>query len=403
MLLAPPRPVFVGAMRAGRGRAVAWWVTHRTLGDRPLSIDSGIYLLQARAMAHGHFGMPEPLPAQAFADRFVLEGPDARLYGVFPPGWPLALVPFVWLGRPMLAGPAVAVAMVFAQAWLGRALVGGLRGDVDSGELATRASLLLSLPSAARALETADLLSHAFVALLACVALAVVLDPSRRLRTAGLVAGACVGWALAARLLDGGWFSARPWSACSCWRPWARFAAAPAVDRSGSGAVRAAPGARAARRDGSVARADADGLLPALRLAAHVPQARLRRRRGVHGGAPDARRAHGQPGVRTGSQPGRSRWCASRRSPSARSCWGSRRWSSWPFVPLIVGAAGAADVVAVAFFLALTLAYGLFYGYGTARFFGARRPLPGGPVPCGCSWARGAARLPARAHAAWPG
>ena len=202
ILLAPPRAVFVGGCALAAG-GLSWWVVHRTLGDRPLSIDSGVYLLQARALAHGHFGMPEPLPAQAFANRFVLEGPDARLYGVFPPGWPLALVPFVWIGHPMLAGPALAVALVCAQALLGSAL-GRASGEEGGGELATRASLLLSLPSVGRALETADLLSHALVAVLACTALAVVLgQTSRRRRVAGLALGACLGWVLAARLLDG--------------------------------------------------------------------------------------------------------------------------------------------------------------------------------------------------------
>src|SRR6202007_3344131 len=94
------------------------WASHAVLRDQPLSIDAGLYLQQARAMAHGHFGMPAPLPAHAFSNRFLLEGPDHRLYGIFPPGWPLAIVPFVWLGKPMLVGPTLAVLMVLAQAAL---------------------------------------------------------------------------------------------------------------------------------------------------------------------------------------------------------------------------------------------------------------------------------------------
>src|ERR1019366_8263062 len=76
-------------------------------------------------------------------------------------------------------------------------------GGVDHGELATRLSLLVSLPSIGRALETADLLSHAFVALLACLALTAPLGFAERPRGGGLVIGACVGWAVATRLLDG--------------------------------------------------------------------------------------------------------------------------------------------------------------------------------------------------------
>src|SRR5947207_330364 len=67
-------------------------------------------------------------------------------------------------GAPMLSGVAIASALIVAQYTLGRA--------ARAGEFATRASLLVALPSFARALETADLLSHAFVALLGAVALA---------------------------------------------------------------------------------------------------------------------------------------------------------------------------------------------------------------------------------------
>ncbi|HEX8796809.1 MAG TPA: hypothetical protein VF765_37915, partial [Polyangiaceae bacterium] len=169
-LMAPPRWAFV-AVCAATAAGITWWTVGHAMRGLPLSIDSGAYLLQARALAHGSFGVTAPHPAQAFGDRFLLEGPDQRLYGIFPPGWPLALAPFAAIGRPMLAGPAVAVLMVLAQAALGRAM-GEAAGDEDAGELAMRASLLLSLASIGRALETADLLSHAFVAALAAFALA---------------------------------------------------------------------------------------------------------------------------------------------------------------------------------------------------------------------------------------
>ncbi|HEX3345763.1 MAG TPA: hypothetical protein VHS09_14365, partial [Polyangiaceae bacterium] len=65
------------------------------------------------------------------------------------------------------------------------------------------------------------------------------------------------------------------------------------------------------------------------------------------------------------------------------------------FVPL-VATASAADAVAVAFVLALTLAYGLFY-YGNSLFFGARHLFPAAPF----FWvlvARGALLTPHRAR-----
>jgi hypothetical protein len=165
--------------------------------DRPISIDARVYLLQARALSHGHFGMPIPEPRQLFGGRFLFEGPDGRLYGVFPPGFPLFLAPFVALGVPLLVGPVLAAALVFGQSRLGRALEG------EDG-FATRLSILLSLPSVGRAVETADLLSHAFVAVLATFAIALAIEARgtgdrKRL----LIVGALLGMATISRLLDG--------------------------------------------------------------------------------------------------------------------------------------------------------------------------------------------------------
>jgi len=206
LLMALPGRVFV-AICAVAAAGISWWMVRGALRGTPLTIDAGVYLLEARAMAHGHFGLRVPVPVQAFSDHFLAEGPDGRLYGVFPPGWPLAMVPFVWIRAPMLAGPAVGALMVVAQAALGRAL-GRAAGDEVNGEIATRASLVLALPSYARALETADPMSHALVGVLAALALTCTLGWPARVegipsRARALVAGACVGWTLASRLLDG--------------------------------------------------------------------------------------------------------------------------------------------------------------------------------------------------------
>lgn len=386
VVLAAPRTLFVGACALAAG-GLSWWVMHRTLGDQPLSIDAGVYLLQAHALAHGHFGMPEPSPAQAFAVRFLMEGPDARLYGVFPPGWPMALVPFVWLGRPMLAGPALAVAMVFAQAWLGRAL-GRASGDVDGGELATRSSLLLSLPSAARALETADLLSHAFVAVLACVALAAVLDPRRALRTATM-AGACVGWVLSARLLDGVVLGAAV-GGVLVWKPprlrafaWAALGAAPFLlvllleQHAATGTWFLPTQTAYFQRSDWPPTCHRLGFGPDVGCTVEHPT--LVARMGSQGYGPSAALAVVRE--QAGSL--------------GEELLGFAPLVLLTFVPLLLGAS-TAELVAVAFFLALTLAYGLFY-YGTAMFFGARHLFPVAPFV----WlliARGATRLPSRAR-----
>jgi len=392
LLMALPGPAFV-AICAAAAAGISWRMVSGPLRDTPLTIDAGIYLLQARAMSHLHFGLQAPLPVQAFSDHFLSEGPDGRLYGVFPPGWPLAMVPFVWIGRPMLAGPAMAALMVLGQAALGRA-VGRAAGHEASGEIATRASLVLGLPSFARAVETADPMSHALVAVLASVAVAGALDWEPGARgsppawRAALV-GACVGWALAARLLDGvvlggvvalvlarrrarlpglGWLAAgacpflvllafeQRWATGAWITPtqvdyFARSDWPPGCHRLGLGRD---IGCTYEHR-GTVARFGPGGYGP--REALRV----VRDRAGVLG----------------------------------QDVLGFPPLTLLAFSAVAVGAS-AADVAPAAFVLGLTLAYGLFY-YGNSEFFGARHLFPAAPFV----WllaARGAAGIPHRAR-----
>jgi hypothetical protein len=199
-LLAVPRRTFV-AICALAAAALSMALVRGDVASTPVAIDAGVYLFQARALAHGHIGAALPSPAQAFGAQFLFEGGGGRLYGVFPPGYPLLLVPFVWAGAPMVAGPVVAALLVVAQYALGRA-VARATSDDDAAEMAARVAVLLSFASFARSIETADLLSHAFVAVLATTALALAIA-GRRSRLATIAIGACVGWALSARLLDG--------------------------------------------------------------------------------------------------------------------------------------------------------------------------------------------------------
>ena len=155
-------PVFVFAC-ALIAASISYWVVRSPMNARPLSIDGHVYLQQARALSHLRFGTPLPSPRLAFSARFLFEGADGRLHGVFPPGFPLFLAPFVRLSIPLLSGPVMAALLVVAQHDLARAL------KLDAWT--ARLSILLALPSFARAVETADLLSHAFVAVLATFAL----------------------------------------------------------------------------------------------------------------------------------------------------------------------------------------------------------------------------------------
>jgi hypothetical protein len=371
-VLALPRPVFVGVC-ALAAAGISGWATHAAMRDQPLSIDAGVYLMQARAMAHGHLGLLAQHPIQAFGDRFMLEGPDGEQYGIFPPGWPLAIVPFLLVGMPMLVGPAVAIALVFSQAALGRA-VGRASGDEDAGELATRVSLLLSLASIGRALETADLLSHAFVAVLATLAIAGALNlgtrgsSARASRAWSLAVGACVGWVLASRLLDGVVLGAAVAGVLVWRRPslatlgWLAAGATPfllllAVEQHAATGSWLTP-----TQTLYFARSDWPPTCHRLGFGPDV---------GCTVEHPGPTRELGGDGydLRDALRVTRERAGALGEDLLG---WGPLLLAA--FVPL-VAFASAADAVAVAFVLALTLAYGLFY-YGNAMFFDARHLFP---------------------------
>lgn len=211
-LLLPRASLFVGLVAAG-AFALSLAYVLGPMGNKPVSIDANVYLFEARTLVRGAFGAAVPSPRLAYSARFLLEGPDGRLYGVFPPGYPFFLAPFVRFGFPLLAGPVTAVLLVFAQNALGRAAMRASIGATaapenasSSGtELGHRLGLLLPLFAFERTLHTADLLSHAFVAALAAFALAAALDLASGRGKIGDAAslGIFVGWIFAARMLDG--------------------------------------------------------------------------------------------------------------------------------------------------------------------------------------------------------
>ena len=392
VLMAPPRAVFVGACAVSAG-GVSWWLVRQGLRDTPLSIDAGAYLMQARAMAHFHFGMPLPFPRQVFSNRFSLEGPDGRLYGIFPPGWPLAVVPFLWVGAPMLVGPVVAGLLVVAQAALGRG-VARAAGDEASGDLATRASLLLTLPSYARAMETADVVSHAFVALLATVAMTCAIDvrAGARAKTGpgkSVLLGVCVGWAVAARLLDGALLGLAVLGLL-IWNPVTRRALAWVVAGAAPLLVLLAVEQHVATGQWLVptqtayfARSDWPATCHRLGFGSDVGCT-------VEHGPSVASFGPGGYDARAALRVVRERAGA-----LGEDLLGFAPLAFVAFVPAVIGASGV-ETVGVAFLLALTLAYGLFYN-GNAPFYGARHLFPAAPF-LWLAAARGSAGLPHRAR-----
>jgi hypothetical protein len=339
-------------------------------------------------MSHFHFGVPVLRPMQAFANHFFSMGPDGLMYGVFPPGWPLVIVPFLWLGRPMLVGPVVAVLLVVAQARLGRA-VARVAGEGDESELALRASLLVGLFSVGRALETADLLSHAWVALLAAAAMTIAFDARREgalLAPRALGLGACVAWVVASRLLDGVLLGVA-----------AGIVAAPALRLRSAGLAAAGAAPLVALLAIEQRYATGAWLLPTQTsyfARSDWPPGCHRLGLGVDIGCTVEHKgivAHYGPAGYDIHQA--LHVIRERAGKVGEDLVSLPVLLMFAFVPVIC-AASAPDALLVAFVVSFTFAYGLFY-YGNSQFFGARHLFPLGPF----FWllaARGAARLPHR-------
>ena len=194
-VLALPAWVFVAVAAVVSG-AVTAWLWRGVMHGQVISGDACIYILQGRALGHLDLAIPVSAPRLASSVKFLVEGRDGRFHSVFVPGYPLFLAPFVRLGVPWLSGMVVGAALAVAQYLLARA--------VTREEFTARLSLLLVMPTYARAVETSDLLSHAFVGTLSAfaVALALGLRSAPHWRRAALL-GVCVGWVFSARMLDG--------------------------------------------------------------------------------------------------------------------------------------------------------------------------------------------------------
>lgn len=194
-VVALPAWAFVAVAAVVSG-AITAWMWRGPMNHQVISGDACIYILQGRALGHLDLALPVSAPRLASSVKFLVEGRDGRFHSVFVPGYPLFLAPFVRLGVPWLSGIVVGAALAIAQYLLSRA--------VTREEFTARLSLLLVMPTFARAVETSDLLSHAFVGTLSAFAVALALG-LRKLpdwRRAALL-GACVGWVFSARMLDG--------------------------------------------------------------------------------------------------------------------------------------------------------------------------------------------------------
>jgi len=179
------------------------------LGGIPHVSDEVVYVFQARTLARGALAAPAPSPPEFFRYlNVVIEaGPGGRWFGIYPPGWPAALAPFVRAGAPWLANAlanALALLLIYRL------------GCEFFGRRVAALALLLGLLSPFAWAMGGSYLSHPMALALATLAM---LGPTLGLRRdsvpllalAGLAAGALilvrpldgavVGLALAALLL----------------------------------------------------------------------------------------------------------------------------------------------------------------------------------------------------------
>jgi hypothetical protein len=179
---------------AGAGVAAAFltlgYAAHYLRGGARI-VDATTYVLQAKALAHGHLAWHEPWPSASFRGRFLLFE-DGHLAGIFPPGWPLLLSIGFILGSPMLVGIALAAALAIATYYLALEA----NPDEHTREPVARFAALLSIACAALRYHTADPMSHAATALAVTIALVCAMRATSK---SVFIAGLAVGYVLCTR------------------------------------------------------------------------------------------------------------------------------------------------------------------------------------------------------------
>jgi hypothetical protein len=166
-----------------------------TVLDRfPNSGDEYVYLYQADTMAAGRLSNPAPAEPDAFRFNYIARR-DNRLYGTFPPGWPLAPalaaclhVPN-WAVNPALGG--LSLVLLWA---LGRELYGPRVGPVAAALLASSGFFLFN---------AASFFSHTFCGLLLLAAAYSATAARAGSTAAPLLTGFLIGWAVLSRYFTG--------------------------------------------------------------------------------------------------------------------------------------------------------------------------------------------------------
>jgi 4-amino-4-deoxy-L-arabinose transferase-like glycosyltransferase len=185
--------------------AVAWGV----FGAMPQLEDEHANYFQARVFASLHVTAPAPrVHPEAFFIPFIIND-QGRLFGKYPPGYPLLLTAGVLIGQPWIINALAAAVAVFGVYLLGRDLF-----NADTGLLAAA----LGAISPMFVLLNGSLLAHtttlAELTIFAWAFVRARRSVERHRASLAALAGATIGWALITR----------PWTAVAIGAPFALLA-----------------------------------------------------------------------------------------------------------------------------------------------------------------------------------
>ena len=160
----------------------------------PNSGDEYVYLFQARTLTAGHLWWPAPLPPDLFATNYVAND-GGRVYGTFPPGWPLALALAMTAGVPAwLVNPLVGAATLALVWTLGTRLYDARTGVLSTAILAISPFFLFN---------AASYFSHPWCGLLLLAAACLAARDDRGPWWVATLTGALIGWAVVTRYFTG--------------------------------------------------------------------------------------------------------------------------------------------------------------------------------------------------------
>lgn len=193
---------------------LSWSYFHFWLDGAPRIIDATAYSLAGRTLALGSFTFTPPEPTALFRGRFLIHPPDdpLRLGVIFPPGYPLLLALGELTHARMLVGPVLASLLVVLTYLLAVEVTRhhvvtpwGSAASRDVGLLAATFSAL----SACLRYHTADTMSHGWSAVLATALVWITLRLRRLVQPNApqlfqfIAFGFLLGWLVATRQLTG--------------------------------------------------------------------------------------------------------------------------------------------------------------------------------------------------------